>query len=130
MTRVVTRRLRAVANLSLFLAVLGLIFVAAAAATSESWFTGNLSSGEGNASSDAHSITYVQGNTSSGAALCVGTEDGFAGYFSDSSGGYCQYSGYQAAAGYFSGSCCYHALVENRGPANHANINSATHFDY
>jgi hypothetical protein len=124
------RRRRLAATLSACVAALGLIFATAAFATSDHWFTGNLQAGYGWASYNAHSISYVQGNTSANADLCVGLEDGYAGGFYDPYGSACQAYGYKAAYAYYTPTCCFHALVENGGPASPAYINNSTHYDY
>jgi hypothetical protein len=94
------------------------------------WYEGSLSNGFGQASGEAHSLTYVQGNANHN-EFCIGEETGNAGSYKDN-GGDCQVfsNGTFAASDNYDGSCCFHATIVNTGPLSTISVTSATHYDY
>jgi len=122
------------------MASLSLALVAAAATASSAravcaspchWFSGELAKNWAFASIEAHSLTYVQGNANHN-EFCIGAEAGSAGSYKDVSASDCQVfsSGTFAAAGFYSGACCFHATIVNVGPLSSIVVSSATHYDY
>jgi len=105
--------------------------VATAYAGSDHWFANNLASGLGYASSEAHSITYIEGDASAN-GFCVAKDTGLSGYGSSSrtpagtpacasSGGFASRSE--------NGACCYHGWIAN-GTGATITVYSATHYSY
>jgi hypothetical protein len=100
-------------------------------ATSDNWFSGNLSSGVAVASVGAHSIVYVQGVANAN-GFCVAKDQGFSGFGSASAATAgaqaCATSGGFASIGE-SGACCYHGWIGNKTLGTIV-VNSATRYDY
>jgi hypothetical protein len=94
------------------------------------WYEGALSDGFGQASIEAHSLTYVQGNANHN-EFCIGEETGSAGSYKDN-GSDCQVfsAGNFAASDNYDGSCCFHATIVNTGPLSSITVSSSTHYDY
>lgn len=122
------RRLASMAGVAVV--ALALAVAAPAFAGVDHWYSGNLYSSYGYASSAAHSISYVQGNTSSSDLICVGIERGTVGSYYDPTFSFCQANGYGAVSVYYNPSCCWHGAIDNGGPLNPTYINYATHYDY
>jgi hypothetical protein len=100
-------------------------------AAHDTWFSGPLPAGFGNASTAAHSITYIEG-TANANGFCVAKDQGLAGYdFATrsvvgartcaSSGGF--------AARTENGSCCYHGWIDNDLSFAIA-VDPSTHYNY
>jgi hypothetical protein len=106
-------------------------FATVAYASSDQWFSGNLGSGLGFASTNAHSISYIQGSGNLN-GFCVAKDQGLAGYdvasrnvvgtrACASSGGFASRSE--------NSSCCYHGWVDN-GTGSGIVIGTSTRYDY
>ena len=103
----------------------------AAYSASDFWFSGPLSSGIGFASTDAHSITYIQGAGSVN-GFCVAKDQGTAGFGPASR----STAGAQACAtsgGFASrsenGACCYHGWIANKTGGG-MTVYTSTRYDY
>lgn len=122
-----------IASLALTLAAVGAMAGPARAVCASPchWFSGELAKNWAYASIEAHSLTYIQGNANHN-EFCIGAEAGSAGSYKDTSASDCQvYSGGTfAAAGFYGGSCCFHATIVNVGPLSSINVTSATHYNY
>ncbi|WP_324909831.1 hypothetical protein [Baekduia sp.] len=103
----------------------------AAYGTSDFWFSGSLATNAGFASTDAHSITYIQGSADHN-GFCVAKDQGLAGFdvatratvgtqACASSGGFASRSE--------DGSCCYHGWIANKNTFA-ISVNSTTRYDY
>jgi hypothetical protein len=104
---------------------------ATALAGTDHFFSGTLVSGRGWAGTEAHSVTYIEGDADSN-GFCVAKDQGTTGYASATK----LTSGVRACAsssGFASrtedGSCCYHGWIDN-STANSMIISTATHTTY
>jgi hypothetical protein len=124
------RRARVALVGAVLAAVFGGFAVAAYAAT-DHWFSGPLLSGVGFASTEAHSITYIEGTANTN-GFCVAKDTGTTGYGPSShtpagtpqcasSGGFASRSE--------NGACCYHGWISN-GTGNNMTVDSSTHYTY
>jgi len=104
---------------------------ATALAGADHWFSGTLVQGYGYASTDAHSINYIEA-TGDHNGFCVAKDTGTTGYASatkttagsrtcSSSGGF--------AARVENSACCYHGWVDN-STAGAIIFNASTHYSY
>jgi hypothetical protein len=127
------RRVTAILFIACSLALAGAGALASSARACASpchWFEGTLSDGFGQASIEAHGLTYVQGNANHN-EFCIGREMGSAGSYKDAGGDCSIWSeGTFAADVTFGGACCYHATIVNFGPLSSITVTSATHYDY
>jgi hypothetical protein len=105
--------------------------VATALAGADHWFSGTLGVGYGFASTEAHSITYIEA-TGNHNGFCVAKDTGTTGYASAtkttagsrtcaSSGGF--------AARVENAACCYHGWVDN-STSNNIVFDASTHYSY
>ena len=113
------------------IAVVLISTAATALATTDHWFSGTLVQTFGYASTDAHSIVYIEA-TGNHNGFCIAKDTGTAGYASAtkttaglrtcaSSGGF--------AASTESGACCYHGWVDN-STSNDIIFDASTHYTY
>jgi hypothetical protein len=113
------------------IAVALLSAVATALAGADHWFSGTLVQGYGYASTEAHSISYIEA-TGNHNGFCVAKDTGTAGYASatkstagsrtcSSSGGF--------AASTENAACCYHGWVDN-STSNDIIFDTSTHYSY
>jgi len=113
------------------IAVALLSAVATALAGSDHWFSGTLVQGYGYASTEAHSINYIEA-TGNHNGFCVAKDTGLAGYDSASrttaGARSCSSSGGFAARSE-NGACCYHGWVDN-GTSNDIVFDTSTHYSY
>ena len=112
--------------------VIALLSTAAVAlAGSDHWFSGTLVQGYGFASTEAHSISYIEA-TGNHNGFCVAKDTGTTGYASatkttagsrtcSSSGGF--------AARVENSACCYHGWVDN-STASSIIFDTSTHYSY
>lgn len=112
--------------------VVALLSAAATAlAGSDHWFSGTLVQGYGFASTEAHSISYIEA-TGNHNGFCVAKDTGTTGYASatkttagsrtcSSSGGF--------AARVENSACCYHGWVDN-STGSSIIFDSSTHYSY
>lgn len=122
--------LLAAVTLTVYLAVAP----AALATVSVHWFTGNLPPGEGYASSEAHSITFILADADHN-VFCIGREQGWGGWYYVGGSHYvsdaCAYPGDGGHAEiYYDGACCYHATIENHSTDLTDYVYTSTHYDY
>jgi hypothetical protein len=113
------------------IAVALLSAAATALATPDHWFSGTLVQGFGYASTNAHSITYIEA-TGNHNGFCIAKDTGTAGYASATK----TTAGPRscASSGGFTfrnedGSCCYHGWVDN-STSNDIIFDTSTHYDY
>jgi hypothetical protein len=104
---------------------------ATALAGADHYFSGTLVSGRGWAGSEAHSVTYVEGDADTN-GFCVAKDQGITGYAASSRA----VAGTRACAssgGFASrnedGSCCYHGWIDN-GTGGSMIVSTATHTSY
>lgn len=110
--------------------VFGLTATAAEAA-SDFWLAGTLDTHLGFASTEAHSITYIQGSADHN-GFCVAKDTGLAGYATATRAT----AGTQACAtsgGFASrtenGACCFHGWLANKNSFE-ISVNATTRYDY
>jgi hypothetical protein len=105
--------------------------VATAMAGADHWFSGTLVQGYGYASTEAHSISYIEA-TGNHNGFCVAKDTGTTGYASatkttagtracSTSGGF--------AARVENSACCYHGWVDN-STSNDIIFDVSTHYSY
>ena len=103
----------------------------AAFAGADHWFSGTLAAGFGYASSEAHSINYIEA-TGNHNGFCVAKDTGLTGFdfASRSVAGTrtCASSGGFASRTEDS-SCCYHGWVDN-GTGSNTVFDTSTHYSY
>jgi hypothetical protein len=108
-----------------------LLGAALAYATTDHWYSGSLSASQGDASTAAHSIGYMEGDGTSGVLFCIQEETGTAGLHNvtdDNTGNqFCTTSG--SASHTFGGSCCFHADIGDWDTVG-MSVTTATHYDY
>ena len=104
---------------------------AAALAGSDHWFSGTLVIGYGYASTEAHSMTYIEA-TGDHNGFCVAKDTGTAGYASatktTAGSRTCSASGGFASRSE-NGACCYHGWLDNN-TGNNIVFDSSTHYSY
>jgi hypothetical protein len=104
---------------------------AAAYAGTDHWYASAMAAGVGNASVEAHSITYIQGSANLN-GFCVAKDQGITGNAPATravaglrtcatSGGFASRSENSA--------CCYHGWADNQTAAT-ITFNSSTYYDY
>jgi hypothetical protein len=111
--------------------VLFAMLSAIAAATADHWFSGTLANGTGFASTDAHSIEYIEGTGNHG-GFCIAKDQGTAGDGPSSH----PTTGTQSCApssGFISrtenATCCYHGWIDNPTGTG-MTIDPSTHYSY
>jgi hypothetical protein len=104
---------------------------ATAVATADHYFSGTLVAGRGWAGSEAHSVTYIEGDADAN-GFCVAKDQGLSGYDSANR----SVVGTRACAsssGFASrsedGACCYHGWIDNR-TASSMIVATTTHTTY